>query len=76
MCKVRNLPKELYTSACCIWDYDTDVMLAGPDYMGFSPHTLKFYGNYEVRYYEHDIRDNSDGKAEKYFDVYVERGDK
>lgn len=75
MRKVKNISKELYTSACCIWDYDTDTMLAGPEY-GFSPNTLKQYGNYNVHHYEHDTRENSDGKLEKYFDVYVERGDK
>lgn len=74
MCKIRNLPKKLYTSACCIWDYDTDEMLAGPDYMGFSSNTLNHYGNYDVYHYEYDIRENSDGELEKYFDVYVKEG--
>lgn len=75
MNKVKNIPYELYTTACCIWDYDTDIMLAGPDYNGFSPSTLMNYGNYNVCYMEHDVRENSDGDLEKYFDVYVERGE-
>ena len=76
MRKVKNLPKELYTSACCIWDYDTNDMLAGPDYKEFSPSTLDNYGNHIVYRVEYETRENSDGELEKYFDVYVKRGDK
>lgn len=74
--RVREIPKNLFTTASCIWDHETDELLAGPDYMEFSPSHLEKYGNLMVRYMEHDIRQNGDGELEAYFDVYVKRGDR
>ena len=75
MLKVKDIPQELYTTACCLWDYNTDMMLAGPDYKGFSPSTLDNYGNHVVYCMEHETRENSDGELERYLDVYVKRGE-
>ena len=73
--RVKHIPKKLFTTACCIWDSNTDELIAGPDYKEFSPQNLELYGNLEVKYMECDIRENSDGELETYFDIYVERGD-
>lgn len=73
--RVKDIPKNLFTTACCIWDHDTDELIAGPDYKEFSPANYEKFGNLEVRYMECDIRQNGDGELETYFDVYVKRGD-
>ena len=73
--KLKEMAHVRYTSTCCVWDIDTDELLAGPDFKGFSANSVAKCGNMDVKHKEYCFRENSDGKIEEYFDVYVKRGD-